>query len=54
MLGPYWALCGLLERYAQLQEHEAGETEQAPREATLANRFPLAAYLNPGKARDDR
>ena len=48
VMAPYWALGGLLERYMQFkpQADEGGEGEpKGPREATLVERFPLAAHL---------
>jgi len=49
VMAPYWALCGLLERYVLLKLQKAG---QAPRESTepsLVERFPLAAHIAPGR-----
>jgi hypothetical protein len=45
VMSPYWALCGLLERYMQLKRMKASGGEGPPPEPTLADRFPLAAYL---------
>jgi hypothetical protein len=52
VMGPYWALCGLLERYTHLKMMAANQvtTEApAPAEASLTERFPLAAYIMPGR-----
>lgn len=52
VMGPYWALCGLLERYVQLkaQNRSTGSDTSGPQPAsTLADRFPLAAHLAPGR-----
>jgi O-antigen ligase len=50
VMAPYWALCGLLERYIHL--HKA-EMVQAPavaaEEAGLVSRFPLAGFIAPGR-----
>jgi hypothetical protein len=48
VMGPYWALAGLLERYMQFPS-QAGAVEEPkePREASLVERFPLAAHLGP-------
>ena len=47
VMAPYWALCGLLERYIGLKRIAAGETTAAPpREAKLVERFPLAQYIH--------
>ena len=48
VMTPYWALCGLLERYIQLKQLNAKEEPQAPRQATLVEKFPLAVHINPG------
>ncbi len=49
MMGPYWALCGLLERYVQMKTRGASDDGEdkplPPRHADLVERFPLAAYL---------
>jgi hypothetical protein len=53
VMGPYWALAGLLERYTHLLMMRAGKsTDEAPPPApSLVDRFPLAAHIMPGKAR---
>jgi hypothetical protein len=52
VMAPYWALCGLLERYIHLKLQNAG---QAPKpeaiRPSLAERFPLAAHILPGRRR---
>ena len=47
MMAPYWAMCGLLERYVQFKM-QAGAAEspgQGRADATLVERFPLAVHL---------
>jgi O-antigen ligase len=52
VMGPYWALCGLLERYTHmLMNKNEVSGEAPPPEASLVDRFPLAAHILPGKAR---
>ena len=54
VMGPYWALCGLLERYTHLKMMEANkivDDAAPPLEPSLADRFPLAAHILPGKVR---
>jgi O-antigen ligase len=55
VMGPYWALCGLLERYTHLRlmSAKAGVSGEPrpPAEPSLVERFPLAAHILPGKAR---
>jgi hypothetical protein len=53
VMGPYWALAGLLERYTHLKMMGAEKsTDEAPPPApSLVDRFPLAAHILPGKAR---
>jgi O-antigen ligase len=48
VMAPYWALCGLLERYIHLKMQNRGEAAAPPKEPSMVDRFPLAAYL-PGK-----
>ena len=51
VMAPYWALAGLLERYIHLKKMEAGgETPVAAAdEEPIESRFPLAAYISPGR-----
>jgi hypothetical protein len=53
VMGPYWALCGLLERYAHLKMMGLNKTgaDAPPPEPSLVDRFPLAAHILPGKSR---
>ncbi|HVU53014.1 MAG TPA: O-antigen ligase family protein [Polyangia bacterium] len=54
VMGPYWALCGLLERYTHLRVASARggvSGAQPPPAPSLVERFPLAAHILPGKAR---
>lgn len=50
VMAPYWALCGLLERYIHLKMQSGGKAA-APEEPVsgISQRFPLAAYINPGR-----
>jgi hypothetical protein len=41
VMAPFWALCGLLERYTHLRIQSGGETPPAA-EPTLTDRFPLS------------
>jgi hypothetical protein len=51
VMAPYWALAGLLERYMHLKRLKASEGSEAPpSEPTMADKFPLAAYLPKGRA----
>jgi hypothetical protein len=53
VMGPYWALCGLLERYTHLlmMRGKSGVSgEPPPAEPSIVERFPLAAHILPGKA----
>lgn len=53
VMAPFWALCGLLERYVILRSQSAGQAPQsspAP-EPSLVERFPLAAHISPGQRR---
>lgn len=46
VMAPYWALCGLMERYIHLKKlnnNVQEKTEEAPRDS-LVDRFPLAAF----------
>jgi O-antigen ligase len=49
VMGPYWALCGLLERYTLLNAGGAEKQAAAPREPSIAERFPLMAHILPGR-----
>lgn len=49
VMAPYWAMCGLLERYTHLNIQVAPQAESQP-EPSLAARFPLVAYMFPGQA----
>lgn len=57
VLGSYWALCGLLERYAHFKLAEKNAGKNGPGQpptadadpASLAARFPLAAHILPGR-----
>jgi hypothetical protein len=53
VMGPYWALCGLLERYTHLlmMRNKAVVVDAPPPAPTLIERFPLAAHIMPGRAR---
>jgi len=44
VMGCYWALCGLMERYIKFKMQGKADAEK-PSEPTMADRFPLAAYL---------
>ena len=48
VMTPYWALAGSLERYVHLKAQNRGMVAAAPAGPSLAERFPLAAYL-PGR-----
>jgi O-antigen ligase len=53
VMGPYWALCALLERYTHLKMmglNKGGDAPPPP-EPSLVDRFPLAAHILPGKGR---
>jgi O-antigen ligase len=50
VMAPYWALCGLLERYIHLRKAEAGEPPAAVEaQDPIASRFPLAGFIAPGR-----
>lgn len=51
VMAPYWALAGLLERYTRLrlQRTQPAAADRKP-EPSLAERFPLAAYLPQGRS----
>ena len=49
VMGPYWALCGLLERYTILKQGGAGQSVPQTKPPSLVERFPLAAHILPGK-----
>jgi O-antigen ligase len=53
VMAPYWALCGLLERYIQLKMENVAAEPAAPPvvEATLVEKFPLAAHLPSARPR---
>ena len=54
VMAPYWALCGLLERYTHLKMQSAAQGPEAGSdEPTLADRFPLAAHILPGRRGSD-
>ena len=46
VMGLYWALCGLLERYIQLKMVNQPGVVVATEAPTLADRFPLAKYTS--------
>jgi hypothetical protein len=49
---PYWALCGLLERYVHLKTQNSGRStdgEPVTYEPSMAERFPLTAHILPGR-----
>jgi hypothetical protein len=45
VMAPYWALAGLLERYAALRRRRAEGGDLPRAKPSLVERFPLAAYL---------
>jgi hypothetical protein len=50
VMAPYWALAGLLERYTHLKMQSREETAPAaPAGDSLADRFPLATHIAPGR-----
>ena len=50
VMAPYWALCGLLERYILLKMQGRGEAPKSEKLAdSMAERFPLASYIVPGR-----
>jgi O-antigen ligase len=49
VMAPYWALCGLLERYIHLKMRNVGTAPVTDEGPSLAERFPLAAYIQPGR-----
>jgi O-antigen ligase len=50
VMAPYWALCGLLERYTHLKMlGKETVVEAIPVEPSIVERFPLAAYMLPGR-----
>ena len=50
VMAPYWALCGLLERYTHLKLlGRETVVEAVPVEPSIVERFPLAAYMLPGR-----
>jgi O-antigen ligase len=53
VMAPYWALCGLLERYVHLDQPAAATAaeDHATVDTSLVERFPLAAHIVPGKKR---
>jgi O-Antigen ligase len=57
VMAPYWALCGLLERYIHFTmqaPQQEGAKPEAPREATMSERFPLSAHLGGGREKGNR
>jgi hypothetical protein len=48
VMSPYWALCGLLERYVHLKLQNRGQVIYEAEEVSLVERFPLAAHILPG------
>lgn len=46
VMGPYWILCGLLERYMQMKAHAVAQESAPAPLATMRERFPLAARIN--------
>jgi O-antigen ligase len=51
VMAPYWALCGLLERYIHLKlmRGEAAVVEPVAAAPSFAERFPLSAHFFPGR-----
>jgi O-antigen ligase len=51
VMAPYWALCGLLERYIHLKllRGEAPVVEPVAASPSFAERFPLSAHIFPGR-----
>ena len=49
VMSPYWALAGSLERYIHLKSMNAGTTPVVSEGPSLVERFPLAAYIIPGR-----
>jgi O-antigen ligase len=49
VMAPYWALAGLLERYIHLKRLKTESDDKPQAEPSLADRFPLAAHIHPGK-----
>lgn len=59
VMAPYWALSGLLERYVHLKKQGSDPAPGSPpsgiarrvvlEDDSLASRFPLAAYIAPGR-----
>jgi hypothetical protein len=49
VMAPYWAMCGLLERYIHLKKMNTGQAVVETRPMTFAERFPLAAHILPGR-----
>ena len=49
VMSPYWALAGSLERYIHLKSMNAGTTPVVSEGPSLVDRFPLAAYIIPGR-----
>jgi O-antigen ligase len=45
VMGCYWALCGLMERYIKFKMQKAGAAAEKAPEPTMLDRFPLSAYL---------
>jgi O-antigen ligase len=51
VMAPYWALCGLLERYIHLKMQAGPRIDGEPvaPEPSIVDRFPLAAHILPGR-----
>lgn len=49
VMANFWIMCGLLERYTALREHAMlASEEETPAPASIFDRFPLAARIQPG------
>jgi O-antigen ligase len=49
VMAPFWALCGLLERYVILKtQATAAQPVEVATTPSMTDRFPLAAYISPG------
>ena len=53
VMTPYWALCGLLERYTHLKmaKPAAPVGGEPVIETSIVDRFPLAAHILPGRTK---
>ncbi len=49
VMAPYWALCGLLERYIHLKMMQTDVRKPVHRDAKIDDKFPLAAHILPGR-----